>query len=112
MTPEQHRDRHVFTYEIAGVKRYADPSAVRRRLIVDSAGEFDALCLAASKGDAGAEDAKEKLHGILCAAFGLPAFDPATGEGTTEGDSAAMYDRFAAWLAPQSEAPQPEPPSA
>jgi hypothetical protein len=112
MTPEEHRDRYVFAYEAAGVERYADPAAVRRDLLRGAGGAFDELCLAASKDGPEAEDAREKLHGVLCGAFGLAPFDPSTGEGTTETESAALYEQFAAWLdRPRPEAPQPEAPA-
>jgi hypothetical protein len=113
MTPEEHRERHVFSYEFRGVKRFADPAAVRSVLIRASAGAFNELCVAASKDGTEAGDAREKLHAVLCSAFGLPPFDPATGEGTTEGESASLYDRFAAWLdRPKADEPAEAPPSA
>lgn len=111
-------DRLIFTYEVRGDKKFADPLAVRRNLMRASLGTFDEIdrdsrdrpampdgmggVIDQGPEDPGAalqrEDAREKLHAVVCAAFSLAPFDPATGLGTTEAESTAVLDAFLGWL--------------
>lgn len=111
-------ERLIFPYEVRGQKRWADPLAISRNLIRASNGEFDQIDAEsrdvpdgvggfAEQGPQGPEEfgkvlsrasAREKRHAFTCAAFGLPPFDPATGEGVTEVETAAVLDSFLVWL--------------
>lgn len=122
-------DRLIFAYEVAGVKRFADPLAVRRALLRASLGEFDQIdrdsrdrppvpdgnggFVEPGPEDAGTvlsrEDAREKLHLVVCSAFGLPAFDPATGGGATEQQSAALLDDYMEFMAKKGRTPGNSP---
>jgi hypothetical protein len=117
--------RLIFSYEVRGVKRWADPLAVRRNLLRASAGEIYELCQKAARPadsehgpdeDPGVAldraEAGGKLHAIACAAFGLPPFDPATGEGITEFETGELLSDFWGWLegnAKPAGKPQPSP---
>lgn len=96
--------RLVFAHTVRGVKRFADPLAVKRNLLRASQGQFEALERLASSAPTPLEqeDAREKLHAITCAAFDLVPFDAATGEGVTETESVAVLDEFLSWLAGSS----------
>ena len=96
--------RLIFDYTHRGAKRFADPTAVHRGLVRAGEGEFDVVCRACNAGDDTHEDevkretAKEQLHAVVCSAFWLPTFDPATGEGTTEAETVALLGEFLDWL--------------
>ena len=127
MFPES--ERLIFEYAVAGVKRFADPLAVRRALLRASLGEFDQIdresrdrppapdgaggWVEQGPEDAGAvlarEDAREKLHRVVCAAFGLPPFDPDSGAGATEAESSALLDRFMDFMAGKGKTPGNSP---
>ena len=112
------KDRLISAFEVRGEKRWADPLAVSHGLLRASNGEFDAAERdgrdrpAMSDGMGGfvaqepeppsdvlqRQDAREKLHYYTCAAFSLAPFDPATGEGVTRAESAALLDEFLGWL--------------
>ena len=116
MFPDQ--ERSIFSYAVRDDTRFADPLALRRNLLRASNGEFDQVARDSRDRpdrpdgmggivDQGPEDfgqimqrenAKEKLYGIICFAFGLTPFDPATGEGITEAETTAVLGRFLGFL--------------
>jgi hypothetical protein len=100
MFPEQ--DRLVFKYQVRGADRFADPLEVRRRMVRGGKGEIDQI-LADCYNEApqflmASLDAQEKRLAIARAAFDLPAFDPATGEGVTEAEVIFVLESFLEWL--------------
>ena len=102
------RDRLVFRYQVDDRTVYADPLALRRRLVQATGGEINQLLReAADPPPGGAYDpsqelaclaARERLAAAILAAFDLPPFDPATGGGTTEAVALAPLWEFTDWL--------------
>lgn len=99
---------------------WTDPLVLRRALIRAAGGDLDTLLDAAREPKVpvtpdgqpaaplpvenpvavlGRLDAQERLHRVICEAFRLPPFDPATGQGTTEDDSMRVLNGWYAWLA-------------
>ncbi len=107
--------RLIFTYDVGGARRFADPLAVRRRLLRASAGSFDDLQAACGAGGEtpeailAREEAREKVHAIICSAFAVTPFDPATSEGVTEAEATGLLDRFLDWLDGPPPPMQPDP---
>lgn len=101
------RDRLVFRYEVNGRAVFADPLALRRRLIQATGGEFNTLLAEAQPatggesdpaGEVGRENARERVLGAVYQAFGLTPVDPETGGGVTEEEAAAVLTAYLAWL--------------
>lgn len=106
-------ERLIFCYMIpdageTGQKAiYADPLAVRRRLMQTTHGEFDQILSDSAEPEPGTEDigvmariaAQEKLAACARETFNLPPINPATGEGFTEAIALNVLDQFLEWLA-------------
>lgn len=93
--------------------RYADPIAVKRMLHIATGGRLNKLIEDANRDAHGPEafplddESPERLaalqaRGVLatatCHAFGLPLFDPTTGEGLTEEEALALLREYLLWL--------------
>lgn len=114
------RERLVFCFDYRGEKRYADPLAVQRLLLRRTAGEFHRLRSEAAEDVSAAPlpegalpemaaahraaavmarlDAEEGLLDAVRHAFGLPAFDHATGDGATDAEALATLYAWEEWM--------------
>lgn len=79
--------------------RYYDPLAVRRAVVLASAGKYNEA-VAGRKGDdpVASAEAEALLVRAARAAFSLPAVDPATGAGWTDSQALDALGAFTRWL--------------
>jgi hypothetical protein len=100
-------ERLVFKYNVGGVARFADPLDIRRKLVRAGRGEIDRILEDAenSPDPMQAADAEEKRLAAVLDAFGLPPFDTATGQGTTEREALAILWEFLEYLEKNAKAP-------
>lgn len=108
-------EKLIFSYDLGGEKRYADPLEVRRKLIRATAGEINDIIRdsqpqpqAEDDGETpsgstpvesvAALDAREKLVGAARIAFDLPPLDPKTGEGVPESEVHRVLNECLFWL--------------
>lgn len=106
-------EKLIFSYDLGGEKRYADPLEVRRKLIRATAGEIndiirDSQPQVVDDGETpsgatpvesmAALDAREKLVGAARVAFDLPPLDQKTGEGVPESEVHRVLNECLFWL--------------
>ncbi len=92
-------NKQVFSYALDdGIPRYADPFAVERVLTAFTGGDPEAAATAlASEVPEIAHQATERVKAASAAAFNLPLFDTATGQGTDEETLLRLFNEFGAW---------------
>jgi hypothetical protein len=97
-------DRNVFKYQDGGRDVYADPLVVYRSFVGALGGDPEPYLAAARNESREPADfmsrleAEGKLAEASRVAFGLPAFDPGTGEGATEAFCLDTLYSFLEWL--------------
>ncbi len=93
-------DRDIFQATLPdGGSRYYDPLAVGRRLIEATKNQLAEIVDRTQAADVVVQEvAFGRLADACIAAFQLPPFDPATGLGTLESESLAVYEQYAVWL--------------
>lgn len=112
------QDRQIFSFVYKGEMRFADPVKVVRLMLQHTAGLWDRICKdvnrlypsrpedddhprpAAQPGTpeyAQGQAARGVLAEAALAAFGLPPFDPYTGQGALEDEALTILGEFTAW---------------
>ena len=85
-------------YFVNGEPRYADPLMVQEQLWALLDGDANQFLRAARSEDARVRwHAWQRLAQAVPQAFGLPPFDPATGQGTTLRECRLLLDGFLDW---------------
>jgi hypothetical protein len=117
-------DRLIFAYTVRDKsapggqrKVFADPLAIRRRMIVAGGGYLNEVLREAGTPDPDAsqgeqplepaailvrEQARENRYKIVCEAFGLIPVDETSGEGITETEAMAILGEYLDWLSGES----------
>lgn len=95
-TPEERRIYGPY-YDGQGNQVFADPVAVYRRLVAETAGNLDALLSQYNQGDLGVAGVSFRLANATVAAFELQPFDKATGKGTLQDEALALLGNFLDW---------------
>src|SRR5262245_9391405 len=78
-------------------KRLVDPQHAYRVLLVKTNGELNSLLAQYQEGEMGEAVTAGRLAAAAVAAFDLPPFDQATGQGTLEDEALNVLSRFLAW---------------
>lgn len=111
----QEADRQIFPYVVQGQQLWADPIRVLRLLLQHTQGRLNDLCRQANRlldqtRDNGpppaepgtpeyvlAQESRGRLADAAVAAFGLPPFDPFTGQGVLENEAFDVLVAFMDW---------------
>ena len=93
------KERQV--YQCPETKRFYDPLSVKRKLVIAGKGQFN-KAVAVYNGGAGTPEELAQAEGILVAsgreALGMPAINPATGEGHGDASVILAVTAFTRWL--------------
>jgi len=105
-------EKKIFAYEVGGKVVFGDPAKLLRLLWFHSDGQFkELLNQHISADEKVSSPATDKLVQVVCDTFDLPAFDSATGEGTTEGEVLEVLEQFLNWLDTKKKSTAPSPTS-
>jgi hypothetical protein len=101
-------EKEVYRYELHGQECFADPLACYRRVLEACQGDLGSELEAVRRPPPGTVEqapelmnrlgAEERLAEASRKGFGLPAFDPATGEGATDAQALRVLYDFLGWL--------------
>lgn len=108
---ETKHDQRIFgPYLINGQPRWADPIEVQHHLSALLEGDPNQALADYHAADAGvAYRTRVRVLAAVCQAFGLPPFDPATGQGATWTECRAVLDAFLAFCQDLKKKPAPSP---
>lgn len=97
MFTEQERRIYGPYQDGRGNQVFADPEAVYRHLMAETAGELNAITSQYNESELGMAIVAERLASAAIVAFDLKPFDKATGQGTLQDDALNLVGNFLDW---------------